>query len=101
MSKIVNYSNRKASNVKHELTQQTADTILGARSHFSQVVLRRNNTALPADVPFFAYVVEKEGEVSILPAEKGAPSGIFIVGSGDIRSISDGKTKIIKMRGSK
>lgn len=101
MSKIVNFSNRKESNVKHELTQQAADTILGAKAHFSQVVLRRRYSELPVKVPFFAYTVEKDGLVYILQAEKGTSNTVFVCNSGHVRSISDGKTKIRKMFGNK
>ena len=97
MSKIVNMGNRKVSNVKHELTQQRADEIMGEKSNFSQVVLRRSYIRLPVKVPFFAYTVEKNGLVYILPAEKGTPNIVFVCKSDNVRSISDGRTKISKL----
>ena len=97
MSKVISFGKLRVSSVKHELTQHVADVILGEKSHFSQVVLRRDHVYKKANVPFFAYTVEKDGFVVFLFAEKGAPGGVYAVRGCDIRSVSDGKTKIAKM----
>ena len=113
MSKIVNSSNRKISEIKHNLTQKKADEIIGKivsyavgktpdlRSSFSQVVLRRSYCSLPEKVPFFAYTFERNGLVYVLQAGKGTPNTVFVVPCRNIRSISDGRTKVAKMRGRK
>lgn len=113
MSKIVNSSNRKAPCVKRYLTRQAADKIIcktisnatgepfNEKSSFSQVVLRRSYCALPEKVPFFAYTVERRGLIYILQAEMGSPTTVFVVPSGHIRSISDGRSKVAKLHAGK